>query len=243
MVRRSRRLFRVRRCEDSPFHRAPPRGAVATAQGVGASLSGLAAGLIVDHFGYNLAFVVSAGVGFLALMLLGFALPETAGINGSVRIAKLLSPPSRRTCERLCVASAFASMAPLYARHPAARSIHDRRKTVPRSSRHLTHRRLVPISRQIPWPLERPSLSARPRRTLSRRRSLRGNTRWSLSKGRWMVAAFHHALDHGALQGAEGRKLPAHLRPNPVALLMSRCDDGRSQVTLGSHERIANRCP
>jgi sugar phosphate permease len=52
-------------------------GAVATAQGVGASLSGLAAGLIVDHFGYDAAFGTSAGVALLALAVLGLALPET----------------------------------------------------------------------------------------------------------------------------------------------------------------------
>jgi len=52
-------------------------GAVATAQGVGASLSGLAAGLIVDHFGYDAAFATSAGVALSALAVLGLALPET----------------------------------------------------------------------------------------------------------------------------------------------------------------------
>ena len=52
-------------------------GAVATAQGVGASLSGLAAGLIVDRFGYDAAFATSAAVALLGLAVLGFALPET----------------------------------------------------------------------------------------------------------------------------------------------------------------------
>ena len=52
-------------------------GAVATAQGVGASLSGLAAGMIVDHFGYDAAFATSAAVALSALAVLGFALPET----------------------------------------------------------------------------------------------------------------------------------------------------------------------
>jgi len=50
---------------------------VATAQGVGASLSGLATGVIVDHFGYDAAFATSAGVALLALAVLGLALPET----------------------------------------------------------------------------------------------------------------------------------------------------------------------
>lgn len=52
-------------------------GAVATAQGIGASLSGLVAGLIVDHFGYDAAFAMSAGVASFALAVLGFAVPET----------------------------------------------------------------------------------------------------------------------------------------------------------------------
>ncbi len=52
-------------------------GGVATAQGVGASLSGLAAGLIVDRFGYDAAFATSAAAALSALAVLGFALPET----------------------------------------------------------------------------------------------------------------------------------------------------------------------
>jgi len=60
-------------------------GAVATAQGVGASLSGLAAGLIVDHFGYNAAFAISAGASLMALAVLGLALPETGRRNEAQR--------------------------------------------------------------------------------------------------------------------------------------------------------------
>ena len=37
-------------------------GAVATAQGIGAASSGLAAGLIVDHFGYSAAFLAASAV-------------------------------------------------------------------------------------------------------------------------------------------------------------------------------------
>ena len=48
-------------------------GGVATAQSVGASLSGLAAGLIVDRFGYDAAFATSAAVALSALAVLGFA--------------------------------------------------------------------------------------------------------------------------------------------------------------------------
>ena len=42
------------------------KAAVATAQGIGASLSGLAAGVIVDHFGYSAAFLTSAAVAAIA---------------------------------------------------------------------------------------------------------------------------------------------------------------------------------
>jgi len=52
-------------------------GVVATTQGIGASLSGLVAGLTVDHFGYSAAFVTAAVVGFLALAVLCLGVPET----------------------------------------------------------------------------------------------------------------------------------------------------------------------
>jgi MFS family permease len=52
-------------------------GAVATAQGVGASLSGVATGLIADRFGYDAAFAASTGVALSALAVLGAALRET----------------------------------------------------------------------------------------------------------------------------------------------------------------------
>src|SRR5207248_5984643 len=52
-------------------------GAVATMQGVGASLSGLAAGLIVDRFGYDAAFLTAAGAAATALTVLLIAMPET----------------------------------------------------------------------------------------------------------------------------------------------------------------------
>jgi MFS family permease len=53
-------------------------GVVATVQGVGASLSGLAAGLIVDNFGYGPAFLTAGGVAALALVVLLLAMPETS---------------------------------------------------------------------------------------------------------------------------------------------------------------------
>jgi MFS family permease len=54
------------------------QGGVMTAQGIGASLSGLAAGVIVDHFGYSAAFLTSAAVAALAFLALAAAMPETA---------------------------------------------------------------------------------------------------------------------------------------------------------------------
>jgi MFS family permease len=54
------------------------QGAVATTQGAGASLSGLAAGVIVDHAGYTPAFLTFGGVACVALAALALAMPETA---------------------------------------------------------------------------------------------------------------------------------------------------------------------
>jgi MFS family permease len=54
------------------------QGAVATMQGLGASLSGLAAGVIVDHFGYSAAFLAFGAAACPALAALVLAMPETA---------------------------------------------------------------------------------------------------------------------------------------------------------------------
>ena len=54
------------------------QGAVATAQGVGASLSGLVAGVIVDRFGYSPAFLTFGAAACIALTALVLAMPETA---------------------------------------------------------------------------------------------------------------------------------------------------------------------
>jgi MFS family permease len=53
-------------------------GAIATAQGIGASLSGLAAGEIVDHFGYSVAFLALGAAAGVALIVFAFRMPETA---------------------------------------------------------------------------------------------------------------------------------------------------------------------
>ena len=52
-------------------------GAVITVQGIGGSLSGLAVGLIVDHFGYNAGFVTMAICAAIAGVSFFLFMPET----------------------------------------------------------------------------------------------------------------------------------------------------------------------
>lgn len=54
------------------------QGAIATVHGIGASLSGLAAGVIVDNFGYNSAFRAAAAAAAAALTVFALGMPETA---------------------------------------------------------------------------------------------------------------------------------------------------------------------
>jgi len=54
------------------------QGAIATVQGIGASLSGLAAGEIVDHFGYSAAFLTLGAAALVALVVFAVGMPETA---------------------------------------------------------------------------------------------------------------------------------------------------------------------
>lgn len=54
------------------------QGAIATVQGIGASVSGLAAGVIVDHFGYGPAFLGAGGAAAVALIVFALRMPETA---------------------------------------------------------------------------------------------------------------------------------------------------------------------
>ncbi len=63
------------------------QGAVATVQGVGASLSGLVAGIIVDHFGYSAVFLTSGAVACAAFAALFLAMPETATDHGDAALA------------------------------------------------------------------------------------------------------------------------------------------------------------
>jgi len=60
------------------------QGAIATVQGIGASLSGLAAGVIVDHFGYSAAFLAAGAAALLALVVFALRMPETAERETSV---------------------------------------------------------------------------------------------------------------------------------------------------------------
>jgi MFS family permease len=54
------------------------QGAVATLQGIGASTSGLFAGIVVQHFGYSAAFLSLGAAAAVALAALAVAMPETA---------------------------------------------------------------------------------------------------------------------------------------------------------------------
>jgi MFS family permease len=60
------------------------QGAIATVQGIGASLSGLAAGVIVDHFGYSAAFLAAGAIALVAVIVFGFGMPETAEKSGGM---------------------------------------------------------------------------------------------------------------------------------------------------------------
>jgi MFS family permease len=59
------------------------QGLVATAQGIGASLSGLAAGVVVDRFGYDTAFVSLGAAAGVAVLVLALLMPETAPGEGA----------------------------------------------------------------------------------------------------------------------------------------------------------------
>ena len=53
-------------------------GSVATAQGIGASVSGLAAGEIVDHFGHAPTFLSLGAAAAVAFTVFFLFMPETA---------------------------------------------------------------------------------------------------------------------------------------------------------------------
>lgn len=67
------------------------QGAVATTMGIGASVSGLAAGVMVDHFGYSVSFLAfSAAAAVAFLVFFGF-MPETRDAHATAHEAKPLA--------------------------------------------------------------------------------------------------------------------------------------------------------
>ena len=63
------------------------QGAIATTVGIGASLSGLATGEVVDHLGYSAAFLTLGAVALAAVTVFATAMPETADTTAE-RIAR-----------------------------------------------------------------------------------------------------------------------------------------------------------
>ncbi len=63
------------------------QGLLATFQGAGASLSGLVAGVLVDHTGYSVTFLLLGAAAAIALLVFALAMPETlqAGDGTAVR--------------------------------------------------------------------------------------------------------------------------------------------------------------
>jgi MFS family permease len=53
------------------------QGAVATTQGIGASISALAAGIVVDHFGYSVSFLALGAAAAIAFVVFFALMPET----------------------------------------------------------------------------------------------------------------------------------------------------------------------
>jgi MFS family permease len=53
-------------------------GAIGTMVGIGASLSGLGAGVIVDHFGYSATFLTLGAAALVAVVVFALGMPETA---------------------------------------------------------------------------------------------------------------------------------------------------------------------
>jgi predicted MFS family arabinose efflux permease len=70
------------------------QGAIATMVGIGASLSGLATGEVVDHLGYSAAFLTLGAMALGAVTVFAVAMPETDDSKTeSVRKATAASPP------------------------------------------------------------------------------------------------------------------------------------------------------
>ena len=74
------------------------QGAVATTQGIGASLSALAAGEVVDHLGYSAAFLFLAAAAAIACAIFAFLMPETH--NGETLVGKDKGAPALEGAHR-----------------------------------------------------------------------------------------------------------------------------------------------
>jgi MFS family permease len=61
------------------------QGAVATTQGVGAAISALAAGVVVDHFGYTASFLTLGAAAAIAFLVFFGFMPETRDEQASAR--------------------------------------------------------------------------------------------------------------------------------------------------------------
>ena len=72
------------------------QGAIATMVGIGASLSGIAAGEIVDHFSYSAAFLALGAAALLATTVFAVAMPETAELQENSGFLTAESNRSRR---------------------------------------------------------------------------------------------------------------------------------------------------
>src|SRR5580693_849378 len=67
------------------------QSAVATTMGIGASVSGLAAGVMVDHFGYSVSFLAFSAAAALAFLVFFGFMPETRNAHATLHGAKPLA--------------------------------------------------------------------------------------------------------------------------------------------------------
>jgi MFS family permease len=67
------------------------QGAVATTQGIGASISALAAGVVVDHFGYAVSFLALGAAAAVAFLVFFGFMPETRDEQAIARESKPLA--------------------------------------------------------------------------------------------------------------------------------------------------------
>jgi MFS family permease len=72
------------------------QGAIATMVGIGASLSGLATGEVVDHLGYSAAFLTLGAVALVAVAVFATAMPETADTKTERNVSATSSASPRQ---------------------------------------------------------------------------------------------------------------------------------------------------